>query len=428
MGLGRVRDAVGTAAAAGRDLAAARDRAAAARQAELAAAERLAVFGHPDLAGTLGLTAAQAGATQAGTTQAGTTQAGTTAGATLAGATLAGATLAAALDAATRGLSPSEERLKAARTTVFNGFSELEARLGAGYQLELDTDDEIVVVTVADEEGPSPVAGFAERLRARRQEQEALLTEQERRVFEDALLAALCAQIQQRTLGARDLVAEMNRALRARRTSSGKTVTISWGLPDGAGPEQREVARLLERDPANLRPDELEAVRRHFAEAVKTARAARPTTSYRELLGEVLDYRSWRQFGFALVEADGAELPLTRRRHGRLSAGEKAASLHLPLFAAANAQFAGARPTCPRLLALDEAFAGIDDVGRGELLALSVAFDLDLFMTGYDLWGTYPKVPAVAHYDLLHLEAEHTVSTLLLMWNGHELIEGPEAA
>ena len=50
----------------------------------------------------------------------------------------------------------------------------------------------------------------------------------------------------------------------------------------------------------------------------------------------------------------------------------------------------------PRLLALDEAFEGIDETGRDELLALTVAFDLDLFLTGYRLWVTSPRVPAAS--------------------------------
>lgn len=181
------------------------------------------------------------------------------------------------------------------------------------------------------------------------------------------------------------------------------------------------VHRLLDDDPAHFGPDELETIRRHFATEIALVRAGETDVPYRELLGRVLDYRTWRRFELALVEADGREAPLTRARHARLSSGEKAASLHLPLFAAAHAAFAAARTDCPRLLALDEAFAGIDDQGRAELLSLTVAFDLDLFMTGFDLWATQASVPAVAHHDLLHLPDERAVSSLLV------LVERPRA-
>ncbi len=88
-----------------------------------------------------------------------------------------------------------------------------------------------------------------------------------------------------------------------------------------------------------------------------------------------------------------------------MSGGEKSATIHMPLFAAANALYSSAKPTCPRLVALDEAFAGIDDKFKPELLGLTVRFDLDLFMTGHDLWVTFPTVPAIAHYDLEHDKA-----------------------
>jgi hypothetical protein len=64
----------------------------------------------------------------------------------------------------------------------------------------------------------------------------------------------------------------------------------------------------------------------------------------------------------------------------------------------------------------------VDDTGRGELLSLAAQFDLDLFMTGYDLWATHASVPSAAHYDLAHSPVEHTVSALLLVWDGAELL------
>jgi energy-coupling factor transporter ATP-binding protein EcfA2 len=106
-----------------------------------------------------------------------------------------------------------------------------------------------------------------------------------------------------------------------------------------------------------------------------------------------------------------------------LSGGEKSSAIHLPLFAAANAQYGSAQPTCPRMIALDEAFAGIDAKYRPDLLELTVKFDLDLFMTGHDLWVTYPCIPQIAHYDLHHDKLAHTVSTMLLLWDGTQILD-----
>jgi recombinational DNA repair ATPase RecF len=193
-------------------------------------------------------------------------------------------------------------------------------------------------------------------------------------------------------------------------------------LADGLDDEQRAVCGLLDADASRLNPDSLARMRGHFAAQIKTARARHRELPYRELLAQVLDYRRWRQFVFQMVSPDGTEERLTRARHSRLSGGEQSVSLHLPLFAAAHAMLNSADQHAPRLLALDEAFAGVDDTGRGELMGLAAQFDLDLFMTGYDLWATQRAVRAAAHYDLAHSPIEHTVSALLLVWDGGQLL------
>jgi uncharacterized protein (TIGR02680 family) len=322
---------------------------------------------------------------------------------------------------ATRELSPTETSLKQSATRLTSALTDLQAQLpaaGLDHRPEWDTDEGVIVVRVADEQGLTPVAHFAERIAGERRDQEQLLTDAEQRVFEDALLGQLAGQIHRRTIEARDLVDAMDQQMRARRMSSGLTVGVGWRLSDDLDPEQREVCKLLERDPARLGPGQLTTLRRHFAARIKSARAQAPEKPYRELLAEVLDYRQWRVFAFTLHRPGGVSEPLTRARHSQLSGGEQSVSLHLPLFAAANALFGSARPDAPRLLGLDEAFAGVDDNGRGELMSLAKQFDLDLFMTGYDLWATHPAVTGCAHYDLSHSTVEHAVSTVLLVWDG----------
>jgi uncharacterized protein (TIGR02680 family) len=331
----------------------------------------------------------------------------------------------AAILAATKDLAPNENTLKASTTRLTKALDELQAQLGAAgqdYRPEWDGADGVIVVRIADEQGPLPVGGFAQRIAAARRDQELLLSDSEQRILEDALLTRLAQQIHDRTVDSRDLIKRMNREMRSRKMSSGATVGVSWLLADDLDAEQRALCSLLDADATRLAPDALARMRTHFATQIKNARARWRDRPYRELLADVLDYRAWRQFAFHLVRPDGAEERLTRARHSRLSGGEQSVSLHLPLFAAAHAMLNSAAPHAPRLLALDEAFAGVDDTGRGELLALAAQFDLDLFMTGYDLWAAHASVPAAAHYDLAHSPVDHAVSALLLVWDGSELL------
>ncbi|MGW4128946.1 TIGR02680 family protein [Amycolatopsis japonica] len=322
-------------------------------------------------------------------------------------------------------LRPSEASLKSSKTRVASALDELQTRLaeaGHDYHPEWESDGDVIIVRVADEQGFASIGDFARRISAARRDQEQLLTESERRILEDALLGRLAQQIHDRTIDARDLIGRMDTEMRARRMSSGTGIGVRWELADNLDDAQRSICKLLERDASRLGPGELTRMREHFAARIKMARALPGNRSYIELLAEALDYRKWRTFAFFLVSPDGSEDRLTQARHSTLSGGEQSVSLHLPLFAAAHVLLSSASGDCPRLLALDEAFAGVDDKGRSELLQLTAQFDLDLFMTGYDLWATYATVPACAHYDLSHSAAEHTVSALLVVWDGKEIL------
>ncbi|MEU5431298.1 TIGR02680 family protein [Streptomyces olivoreticuli] len=330
-----------------------------------------------------------------------------------------------AILAATRDLTPTDSSAKQSVTRLTKALDDLQAQLAAAgqdYRPEWDGSDGIIVVRVADEQGPLPVASFAHKIAEHRRDQAELLSDSEQRILEDALLTRLAQQIHDRTVDARDLIRRMNTDMRRRRMSSGTTVGVNWLLADDLDEERRTVCTLLDTDAARLGPDELARIRASFATQIKNARARHRDLPYRELLAQVLDYRHWRQFAFQLVRPDSREERLTRARHSGLSGGEQSVSLHLPLFAAAHAMLNSAHPHAPRLLALDEAFAGVDDTGRGELLSLAAQFDLDLFMTGYDLWAAHPAVPAAAHYDLAHSALDHTVSALLLLWDGAQLL------
>ncbi|MFC4604547.1 TIGR02680 family protein [Rhodococcus kronopolitis] len=333
--------------------------------------------------------------------------------------------LQAALTASTESVKVSDGARKATRTALTTALQDFDAQLAAAgqdYRLQWDAPDGLTTVRVQDEQGFSSIGEFATRIAAARADQEQLLTESERRILEDALLTGLAQQIHERTVDARELIAQMGAEMRERRMSSGSTIGVHWVLADHLDENSRAVSKLLDRDASGLGPDELATVRAHFAAQIRIARAAHPERSYPEILATALDYRRWRVFSFTLIGGDGSEDRLTVARHGALSGGEQSVSLHLPLFAAAHVMLSSADPHSPRLLGLDEAFAGVDDNGRSELLGLSVQFDLDLFMTGYDLWVTYAGVPGCAHYDLAHSTAEQTVSAALLVWSGGELL------
>jgi len=327
---------------------------------------------------------------------------------------------------ATRGgRAVSEGVLKGAVDRMWEAYRVFENALKAGedgYQADLSGEAPFVVEVVTSE-GRVPAAAFARKIAEEAENQGILLEQRERTVLEDSLLTSLAQQIHSRVLAAKDLVDQMDADTRSKPMSSGMAIGIRWVRSDRLTEQQGAVSKLLDRDAASLGADGLAELRGLLRAMIHDQRAANPRDTYREVLGSVLDYRSWHTFELRMIQPGGAVERLTRKKHSEMSGGEKSATIHMPLFAAANALYSSSKPTCPRMVALDEAFAGIDDKFKPELLGLTVLFDLDLFMTGHDLWVTFPTVPAIAHYDLEHDKGGHTVSMYLAVWDGAQLVD-----
>jgi len=94
------------------------------------------------------------------------------------------------------------------------------------------------------------------------------------------------------------------------------------------------------------------------------------------------------------------------------------------LFAAASSFYTSAgNPCAPRLIALDEAFAGVDDDSRAKCLGLLAAFDLDVVMTSEREWGCYPQVPGLAIAQLARRDGIDAVLVTPWRWDGRERIQ-----
>ena len=91
----------------------------------------------------------------------------------------------------------------------------------------------------------------------------------------------------------------------------------------------------------------------------------------------------------------------------------------VPLFAAAASHYASAgNPHAPRLILLDEAFAGVDDRSRASYLGLLTEFDLDVVMTSEREWATYPEIPGIAIAHLFRLPGTQAVHVEHWTWDG----------
>ena len=301
-------------------------------------------------------------------------------------------------------------------------YRQLLDELGRGYDPSLSYADHVAVVEVTSDAGTFSVLWLAQELGNQVARQQELLTERDREIFERHLLTRVSEALRELLNDAAELVGRINSLLADRPTASGKSIQLRWE-PDSADPAVRGGLGLLRKTPELLGPDEREQLRRFFSTAIAQRRAEEAASGYAEILRHVLDYRSWHAFVLHVRSAGGGVQRLTRTLFRSLSGGEQAVVLHLPLFAAAAAHYDAAGDGSPRLIALDEAFAGIDEGMRAELMGLLVRFDLDILLTGHELWGAYEEVPALMVYDLLRQPPLEGVSAFAVRWDGATMAE-----
>jgi hypothetical protein len=108
-------------------------------------------------------------------------------------------------------------------------------------------------------------------------------------------------------------------------------------------------------------------------------------------------------------------------RYRPASGGERALVVSVPLFAAASSHYKSAgNPHAPRLIALDEAFAGVDDDSRAKCLGLLATFDMDVVMTSEREWVCYPQVPGLGICQLARQDDVDAVLVTPWRWDGRE--------
>jgi uncharacterized protein (TIGR02680 family) len=219
------------------------------------------------------------------------------------------------------------------------------------------------------------------------------------------------------------LVKSMNDGLRDVATASGVRIKLSWKPQDSDASGSTEALGLLLGDPDLLFEEQRSKLIEFFRGQLDRVRDDAGEGTWEDKLIAILDYRQWYAFTVMAKHHDGEWQKLTRKTHGASSGGEKAVELHLPLFAAAAAHYSGAKIACPRLILLDEVFAGVDQPMRGRLFGLIRHFDLDLVATSESEAGTYAELDGISIYQLVRYEGEDAITAMRSIWDGEDLVD-----
>jgi hypothetical protein len=74
------------------------------------------------------------------------------------------------------------------------------------------------------------------------------------------------------------------------------------------------------------------------------------------------------------------------------------------------------------MIALDEAFAGVDDKNISSMFELVDKMDFDYIMNSQSLWGCYETVKGIKIAELHRPMNSQIVTVIRYIWNGHERV------
>lgn len=306
-------------------------------------------------------------------------------------------------------------------------LQELQRALSAlGHQAPAEPTDWGFVVHIVFHNRPERPDRLAAQLTDEVAQRSELLTASERAVLENHLQAEIATEVQRLLRAAEKQVEAINRELHKRPTTTGVRYRLRW-LPlgeDEGAPVGLEAARTrLLNTSADLWSAEDRRVVGHMLQQRIAAERERADadldrndrgTTLIDQLARALDYRRWHRF--RVERQQGGQW---RRLSGPASSGERALGLTVPLFAAVASFYGqGASPHSPRLMLLDEAFAGIDDAARAHCMGLIHEFDLDFVLTSEREWGCYAELPGVSICQLQRREGIDAVFVSRWTWDG----------
>ncbi|MEW6064687.1 MAG: TIGR02680 family protein [Bacillota bacterium] len=307
---------------------------------------------------------------------------------------------------------------------LFLAFQECRGNLHSyGPELVLDEEHQRnLVLFMRDRHNPLPPHALVHELKTTEEEQRLLLSQKDRELYEQIIIHSVGKAIRYKILRAEQWVQQMNRLMEQRDTSSGLRLHLKWE-PRAASNEKEldtlQLVNLLKKDPQMLRNQEIEQMIEHFRSRITWAKQeADQHDTLRQWIYRLLDYREWFRFTLYYEKGEQPRRELTDSRFNALSGGEKALSMYIPLFAATYSRYNDCRPEAPKIISLDEAFAGVDDENMRDMFGLLTQLDFDYMMTSQVLWGCYDTVPKLSVYEIYRPKDAKYVTLIQYYWNG----------
>lgn len=260
------------------------------------------------------------------------------------------------------------------------------------------------------------------------EENEAMIQKKDRKIFEDILSGTVSQKLSNRIADSRKWIDEMSDMMWNMDTSMGLNFKLKWKAKNPENDQElniEELEKLLNRDKELLTNEDMMKVSAHFRSKIQAAKLIAEEKgdifNYGDLIRDALDYRKWFEFHMYFAHVGEPLKELTNSAFNKFSGGEKAMAMYVPLFAAVNAQYKKCEKTeHPRIIALDEAFAGVDDKNISVMFDLVEKLDFDYIMNSQALWGCYAEVSSLHIAELVRPVNSKVVTVINYHWNGQK--------
>lgn len=264
---------------------------------------------------------------------------------------------------------------------------------------------------------------LSKKLESDIEENKDLISKQDRHLFEDILLNTVGEKIRNRINSSNEWVAKINNIMAKMQENSALSFKLVWKSISAENEEEidtRELVRILKMDPKLLKESDSEKLTNHFRSKIKKAEELYQDSyiSFYKIVEEVLDYRSWFTFQLLYQRKGMNEKELTDKTFSKFSGGERAKSMYIPLFASVYAKLNLSSPKSLRIIALDEAFAGVDEENIREMFGILKYLDLDFIINSQVLWGDYDTIDDLSICELIRPQNSQVVTVERYRWNG----------
>jgi len=270
---------------------------------------------------------------------------------------------------------------------------------------------------------------FLEKIESEIIEKKNLITQQERELFEEVLIKDIGRRISSKIMLAQDWVKRMNALMDGMDLSGALKFRLSWEQKKQELEDELSTAELIglmSKDLSIATDEDKQKVVRHFRARIERAKRLQDSPdSFRslyEIMKEILDYRQWFEFRLYYQRGMENKRELTNNAYDKFSGGEKALSIYVPLLAALCAKYQSAASFAPRIIALDEAFAGVDENNIEKMFELIENLEFDYIMNSQILWGDYKTVPGLCIYELISDRSKGCVLKVKYIWNGYKKV------